>query len=190
MTSEPLPPIRRSVTVSWDQETAFKRFTAEFASWWPSRTHSIGGEYLEQIVFEQHEGGRIYEEHRDGRRFQWGHVTLWDPPRRVKFMWHPSRDPSTAQEVDLEFISEASGTTLQLVSSGWERWGQGARRARRGYDVGWGYVLNVWAGRRTAKMALLDVVASLMMLGMKLRGGRQAEIARAGGEMESASQEL
>jgi hypothetical protein len=39
-------------------------------------------------------------------------------------------------------------------------------------------------------MSLLDVVASLMMLGMKLRGGRKAEIARAGGEMSSASQEL
>ena len=190
MTTESLPPIRRSVTVSWDQETAFKRFTDEFASWWPSRTHSIGGEYLERIVFEQREGGRIYEEHCDGRRFQWGQVTRWDPPQRVSFMWHPSRDPSTAQEVEIEFIKESVGTTLQLVSSGWERWGKGARRARRGYDVGWGYVLDVWAGRRTLKMAMLDGVALLMLLGMKLRGGRQAEIARAGGEMKSASQGL
>jgi hypothetical protein len=112
MNSDPIPPIRRSITVSWDQETAFRKFTADFASWWPRRTHSIGGEYLEQIVFEQREGGRIYEEHRDGRRFQWGEVVVWEPPRRVKFLWHPSRDPSTAQEVELEFVREADGTTL------------------------------------------------------------------------------
>lgn len=188
MTSEPIPPIRRSISVSWDQETAFKRFTAEFASWWPSRTHSIGGERLQRIVFEAREGGQIYEEHQDGRRFLWGQVVLWEPPDRLKFTWHPSRDPATAQEVEIEFATDEDGTRLQLTSFGWERWGKGARRARRGYDVGWGYVLNIWAGRRTLRMSLLDGVASMMNLAMKLRGGRDAEIARAGGEISPASQ--
>lgn len=187
MTPEPIPPIKRSISVSWDPETAFKRFTAEFASWWPSRTHSIGGKHLKQIVFEERVGGRIYEEHQDGRRFQWGEIVLWEPPRRVKFTWHPSRDPATAQQVDIEFVPEGSGTRLQLTSTGWEQWGRGARRARRGYDVGWAYVLKVWAGRRTAGMAVLDGIAALMTLAMKLRGGREAEIARAGGEISSAS---
>src|SRR5688572_16435337 len=171
MTSESIPPIRRSISVSWDKETAFKRFTAEFASWWPSRTHSIGGERLQRIVFEQRVGGQIYEEHQDGRRFLWGQVIEWEPPTRVKFTWHPSRDSSTAQEVEIEFAAEGTGTRLQLTSYGWERWGKGAQRARRSYDVGWGYVLNVWAGRRTLQMSLLDGVASLMTLKMKLQGG-------------------
>ena len=43
MTEPALPPIVRSVLVSWDQEAALRRFTGEFASWWPWRTHSIGG---------------------------------------------------------------------------------------------------------------------------------------------------
>lgn len=182
---ESIPPIRRSVSVSWDQETAFQRFTANFGSWWPSRTHSIGGEKIQRIVFEPHPGGRIYEEHQDGRRFQWGEVILWEPPNRLKFTWHPSRDPSTAQEVEIEFLKEGNGTKLQLTSKGWERWGKGARRARRAYDVGWGYILNVWAGRRTARMSILDKVAAFSTLVMKLRGGREAEIARAGGEIKS-----
>jgi uncharacterized protein YndB with AHSA1/START domain len=182
--SDSVPPIRRSIVVSWSQETAFQRFTAEFGSWWPGRTHSIGGrERLKRIVFEQQVGGRIYEEHHDGRRFQWGEVILWEPPSRLKFTWHPSRDPSTAQEVEIEFLKEESGTRLQLTSTGWERWGKGVRRARRGYDLGWGYVLNVWAGRRTVRMSIVDKVVSLMTLTMKLRGGREAEIARAGGEI-------
>ena len=76
---ESIPPIRRSVSVSWNQETAFRRFTEEFGSWWPTRTDSIGGEELQRIVFEQHVGGRIYEEHQDGLCFQWGEVILGNP---------------------------------------------------------------------------------------------------------------
>jgi hypothetical protein len=105
----------------------------------------------------------------------------------VKFTWHPSRDPATAQEVLIEFVPEDGGTRLELTSTGWEKWGKGARRAHRGYGVGWDYVLKVWAGRRTAGMTVLDGVASLMNVAMKLRGGRAAEIARASGEIAPAS---
>lgn len=186
MTAKKIPPIKRSVSVSWDRTTAFRRFTAEFGSWWPRRTHSIGGERIERVVFEERLGGRIYEEHKDGRRFQWGEVTLWEPPGRVKFTWHPSRDPSTAQEVDVEFHIEGSGTRLELTSTGWERWGRRATRARNSYNVGWGYVLNVWAGRHNLKMVILDSVMLVMNFLMKLRGGRDRLIARAEGEIRSA----
>lgn len=183
MTSPELPPIKCSVSVKWDQNAAFKRFTNDFAKWWPSRTHSIGGERLLRVVFEQHVGGRIYEEHMDGRRFQWGEILLWEPPNRVKFTWHPSKDPSTSQDVVVEFTPDGDGTRVDLTSSGWERWGRNAKRARKGYSVGWRYVLNVFADRRTTKMALMDGVVGVANIVMKLRGGRDAEIARAGGEI-------
>jgi hypothetical protein len=105
----------------------------------------------------------------------------------VKFTWHPARDPATAQEVDLEFVAESEGTRLELTSTGWERWGRGSRRARNGYNLGWGYVLNVWAGRRTVRMSVIDGITALLNLLMKLRGGRDGEIARAGGEITSGS---
>lgn len=181
-----LPPIIRSISVAWDPKTAFRKFTADFGSWWPARTHSIGGERIHRVVFEDKLGGRIYEEHLDGRRFQWGEIILWEPPNRVKFTWHPARDPSTSQQVEVEFLAEGDGTRLKLTSSGWERWGRGANRARRGYSLGWAYVLKVWAGRRTISMALLDGAMSLVNLIMKIRGGRDAEIARAGGEIPAA----
>lgn len=178
-----IPPIKRSVSVSWDQQTSFKRFTAEFGSWWPSRSHSVGGDRVRKIVFETGVGGSIYEEHSDGRRFQWGRILTWEPPRRLKFTWHPSRDPATAQEVEIEFLSEEGGTRLELTSTGWERWGRRARMARRGYDTGWAYILNIWAGKRTVKMSVLELITSFLNLGMKLFGGREAEIARAKGEV-------
>jgi len=183
-----LPPIVRSVTVSWDSEAAFRRFTADFATWWPWRTHSIGGvERVERLVFECKPGGLIFERHKDGRRFQWGKVLEWDPPRRVKFTWHPSRDEATAQEVELRFHPAGSGTRLELVSSGWEHWGEGANGARRGYDLGWWQVLNIWADKRTLRLAVLNGVMRFMAFVSRRRGGAEAAIAKAGGEMRSAS---
>ncbi|MGH9960406.1 MAG: SRPBCC domain-containing protein [Pyrinomonadaceae bacterium] len=186
MTSPEIPPIRRSISVSMNQESAFRKFTEEFGSWWPGRTHSVGGDRVKRLVFEQYEGGRIYEEHLDGRRFQWGQVILWEPPSRVKFSWHPGREPSSSQEVDIEFKAEGAGTRLELTSTGWERWGRNAQRARKGYNIGWAYVLNVWAGRRTVGMAVLEAVTAVSNFAMRLRGGRDAEVARAGGEITSA----
>ena len=186
MTEPTIPPVERSVSVSWDQEAAFRRFTFDFACWWPWRTHSIGGERVKEVVFEPRVGGRIFEEHLDGRRFQWGQVLEWDPPRRVKFTFHPSRAPSTAQEVEVRFLPEESGTRLQLVATKWENWGPDARRARKGYHVGWGYVLKVWAGRRTFDMRLLAALAAARGLIARLRGGTDAAIAKAGGEISGA----
>ena len=184
--TRPLPPIVRSVQVSWSPPAAFRRFTEEFADWWPWRTHSIGGERVARVVFETRAGGRIFEEHEDGRRFQWGTVLEWDPPHRVKFTFHPAREPSSAQDVEVRFLPEGGGTRLELTATKWENWGKGASRARRGYYAGWGYVLNVWAGRRTNAMRLMDAMAGVMRVVEKIRGGTAASIARAGGEIPHA----
>jgi hypothetical protein len=51
---------------------------------------------------------------------------------------------------------------------------------------GGGYVLNVWAGRRTAGMRAMDVMAAVMLVVGRLRGGVEATMARAGVEMPRA----
>jgi hypothetical protein len=185
----PLPPIQRSITVSWDREVAFRKFALDFATWWPRATHSIGGSRVRRVVLEPRVGGLIFEEHVDGRRFQWGQILSWDPPRALSFTFHPSREPTTAQEVEVRFEPESGtggGTRVVLTACRWENWGKGAGRARKGYRVGWGYVLNVWAGRRTAGMAALDGVAAVARVVEILRGGTEASIARAGGEISRA----
>jgi hypothetical protein len=93
LATQVLGPIHRAVSVSWNPDAAFRRFTADFATWWPRRTHSIGGPRVTAVVFEQHVGGRIYEEHDDGRRFQWGDPRV-DPPRSVRFTFHPHVTPA------------------------------------------------------------------------------------------------
>lgn len=184
MTPSPcLPPIERSVDVPWETPFAFERFTLKFGEWWPYRTHSVGEQRVKRVVFEARAGGLIFEEHQDGRRFQWGQVVEIAPPNLLRFTWHPSRAAETAQDVTVRFEPSNGKTRVTLVASSWERWGAGAARARRGYNVGWGYVLNVWAGRRTWGMALLDRVAGAMAMIEKLRGGLESQIARAGGEL-------
>lgn len=178
-----LPPIEKSISVSWSPEAAFQRFVHEFGSWWPKSALSIGGERITRIVFEPRVDGLIYEQHNDGRCFQWGRVLEYEPPHRVVLSWHPTKDESSAQRVELLFRPEGTGTHVSLTSSNWERWGKDAKGARRGYDMGWDFVLHRWAGRRTAKMmatsGLFFVVGALH----KVFVGRDKAIAKAGGEI-------
>jgi uncharacterized protein YndB with AHSA1/START domain len=185
--SDNLPPIVREVSVSWPPAEAYRRFVEDFGRWWPRATHSVGGPEVTEIVLEPRVGGRIFERHESGRRFQWGCVLACDPPRSIRFTWHPSRDESTAQDVVLTFHPRGTGTRVELVSSGWEKWGKGAKGARRGYDLGWGYVLDLWAGMRTAKRTALDALAAVMGVLQRLRGGHAAAIARSGGEIHEES---
>jgi uncharacterized protein YndB with AHSA1/START domain len=185
--THPLPPIERRTSVSWNQADAFHRFTADFAKWWPSSTHSIGGKRVKRIVFECHVGGRIFEELTDGRRYQWGKITAWEPPSRVAFSWHPSKDESVAQDVEVRFVPEGSGTQVVLVSSGWEKLGEKAARERKGYSIGWGGVLDVFAGRRSATVMIFAVLSHTITLFLKLTGRLDREIDNAGGRMATSA---
>lgn len=181
-----LPPLRRTIDVSWDQASAFRRFTEDFARWWPVKTHSIGGARVRAVVFEARVNGCIYEEHVDGRRFAWGKILEYQAPQRVKFLWHPSREPETAQTVEVRFHAQGTGTRVELIAWDWERWGKGAAAARRGYKLGWSYVLNVWAGRRTLGVRVVDGISAATHGLRKLRGKVGAEDIRAGGELPRA----
>ena len=178
-----LPPLVRSITVSWDQATAFKRFTSEFGRWWPAHTHSVGGKCVREVVFEAKPGGLIFERHSDGRRFQWGQISVWEPPQRVSFSWHPSREPETAQEVEIRFEPQSNGTKVTLTSSRWERWGENAAKARSGYDIGWGHILKIWAGQRSLGTTAQNGLMALMGLIQKFRGGQKQVIAKSKGEI-------
>ena len=179
----PLPPIVRSVSVSWDPAAAFERFTAQFASWWPTASHSIGGDQVKRVIFECRVGGRIIEELKDGRRFLWGQLTAWDPPRRVAFTWHPSMEESDAQDVEVRFQPEGTGTLVTLTSSGWERLGEKARRARRGYELGWGSLLDYFGGRKTFTFRVFGAMSAGQRLFLKLTGRLEAEIDKSGGRL-------
>jgi uncharacterized protein YndB with AHSA1/START domain len=182
-----IPPVRRSVLVSWDPAAAYRRFTADFAKWWPRSTHSIGGQKVKQILFDCRVGGQIVEELVDGRRYQWGTVTLVEPPHRVGFTWHPSREKDSAQDVVVSFQPEGSGTRVELVSTGWERLGARGRREQKGYSIGWGSVLDIYAGRSSAVIVLFAMISSTMTFFLKISGKLEKSIDQAGGRLPAGT---
>lgn len=144
---EMIEPVRKSVVVQCGVAEAFRLFTDEIESWWPLATHSIGQEGAEGCYFEGREGGRIYETDGDGAIHLWGMVTVWEPPDRVVFSWHPGRDAATAQEVELRFGETGEGTLVELEHRGWEVLGEKAAETRSGYDQGWVLVLGRFVAR-------------------------------------------
>lgn len=165
-------PIRKAVTVKATPDQAFRRFTGELASWWPLRSHSVGEQDAETVTMDGRIGGRIVERIRGGREVVWGTVTAWDPPRRVSFTWHPGDEPAHAQDVEVRFTAEGDRTRVELEHRNFERLGRLAKRARRGYPIGWAYVLGLYAQRRGPFMLLMGGLTSLMMAVGRVRARR------------------
>ncbi|MFD3403675.1 SRPBCC domain-containing protein [Kribbella sp. NPDC058693] len=135
-----ISPLVKTVVVPVGVERAFEAFTAETSAWWPLFSHSVGEAAANEVRMEGAVGGRIVEYGAEGELATWGTVSDWDPPTTVGFSWHPGGEPAEAGQVTVTFTPTGDGTEVQLVHSGWERRGDGAR-ARVGYDTGWDYVL-------------------------------------------------
>ena len=133
--------LRKTIEVAAAPDRAFRLFTEGMAGWWPVRTHSVGEDRAETVVFEPGLGGRIYERTLDGDEHVWGTVTAWEPPGRVVFTWHPGRGPDTEQDVEVRFEPSGTGTRVELVHTGWERLGDRAAAVRENYDGGWDLVV-------------------------------------------------
>jgi uncharacterized protein YndB with AHSA1/START domain len=133
--------LRKTIEVAAAPDRAFRLFTEGMAGWWPVRTHSVGEDRAETVIFEPGVGGRIYERTLDGDEHVWGTVTAWEPPGRVVFTWHPGRGPDTEQDVEVRFEPSGTGTRVELVHTGWERLGDRAAAVRENYDGGWDIVL-------------------------------------------------
>lgn len=150
-----IEPIHRSITVPRGRDDAFHLFTAEMGSWWPLDTHGRAGEFegvkAEALVFEQRQGGRIYEVLSNGTEADWGIVTTWDPPSRVVLDWNPTPLDRPYTEVEVSFTAIDGGTTrVDLVHRHWDRLGQVAgAEYREQYGPGWAYVFDERFGEAT-----------------------------------------
>ncbi|HEY2378994.1 MAG TPA: SRPBCC domain-containing protein [Gemmatimonadaceae bacterium] len=183
--TDAVAPIRRSVVVSWSPEAAYQRFTADFAKWWPRVALSIGGRRVRRVVFECRTGGSIYEEHHDGTRFLWGTVKLLEPPTRVAFTFHSSRDASDAQYVEVSFVPDGTSTRVELLSTGWEKMSSEARRTHGGYKLAWKAALDRYAGHASATTIFFDA----MSVAIDLTGGRKKFIQGSRSRMPARSSE-
>src|SRR5688500_16602011 len=108
--------------------------------WWPSG-HSVSADPDLTVTFESHAGGRIIERTPAGDEHDWGEVLVWEPPRRLVYLWHLRFDRSDATEVEVSFEPAAEGTAVTIVHRGWERLGAAADERRERNKRGWAGVL-------------------------------------------------
>jgi uncharacterized protein YndB with AHSA1/START domain len=144
---ETIAPIEIGITVASDVDHAFRTFTEGIGSWWPSATHSLGGERVTAVVLEPGVGGRLYERLDDGTEHDWGEVLEWDEPRGFVCTWQPNLDRPAATEIEVRFEAVEGGTRVTLEHRLWERLGAEAAESRRDYASGWGPVMDRYARR-------------------------------------------
>lgn len=139
-----LAALHKSLTVDCDVEHAFRMFTEEIASWWPTHSHSVGGDKVVTVVFDGRLDGSVYEQQADGTITEWGRILEWDPPHRLVLAWHPARDASEATQVEVRFVADGEATRVELEHRGWEIRGEKAADARASYETGWDDVLGYY----------------------------------------------
>jgi len=143
-----LEPVVKRITVRCSRVRAFRYFTEDFDKWWPGHTHSViamssaGAKRPTSCTFEPRIGGRIIEFGTGEEHYVWGTVTVWEPPRKVAFTWHPGRNAHTAQTVEVTFTETGDGTDVMLTHSGFEKLADEAVVTREGYNNGWEVVFN------------------------------------------------
>ena len=106
----------------------------------------MSGERAVEIVFEPKVGGRIFERTADGREFEWGEVTVWEPPGRLGYRWSIATTPEHANDVEIRFLPEGdSATEVQIEHRGWERLGAQGQAWRDVNQGGWDGTLPAYA---------------------------------------------
>lgn len=116
-------PIRQSIHVDCPIEDAFRLFTEGFGEWWPLALYSVTGAEAKHCILEPWTGGRVFERTVRGEEEEWGSVIAWNPPERLRLSWHPGRYEDRNQTVDIEFQTDAQGTRVTVIHTGWQTTG-------------------------------------------------------------------
>ena len=116
-------PLRISFDVACLAEHAFRTWTSGIGTWWPP-DHTVSGRPAD-VVLQSGVGGRIYERAADGTEYEWGEVTVWQPPARLAYLWYLGSDRADATEVEIRFHPQSTEQTrVDITHRGWERVGE------------------------------------------------------------------
>jgi uncharacterized protein YndB with AHSA1/START domain len=146
-----IAPIVKTLHVGCTTEDAFRVFAAEIGTWWPTETHAINAGEVRDVVFEEREGGEVYEISSRGEKAHWATVLVWEPPSRLVLAWHVNPENPAPTEIEVRFRPEGDGTRVDLEHRHWERLGAAGPEGRDRYDSGWEPVLACYAASIPAK---------------------------------------
>jgi uncharacterized protein YndB with AHSA1/START domain len=143
--------VRSEVIVEAPADRAFRVFTEKMSAWWPA-SHHIGKAEMKSIILDRRANGRWAEIGDDGSECDWGHVLVWDPPKRLVLAWQLTAnwqfDPNFVTEVEVNFTPIAEGKTrVALEHRNLERFGAAAEQVIKsvGSDGGWALILRGFA---------------------------------------------
>lgn len=138
-------PIRKSVTVPLDRQSAFDLFTKGIDLWWPKDSHSLaasdGRGDEARVRVEPRSGGHVIETLPDGSQANWATITDWNPGERLAMRWYVGRDETEATEIDIRFTQTEAGTRVDLTHGGFDALGPEAETMCANYTRGWDHVL-------------------------------------------------
>lgn len=106
-----------SIRVPTDPKHAFEVFTQEIALWWqPSGLFQITRTGDGRLAFDPGAGGRLYTTLDDGKEYEIGRISIWEPGRRLVFAWRQSSftaDQSTEVEVLFEAVGKETRVSVE-----------------------------------------------------------------------------
>lgn len=104
-------------------ERAFQVFVEEIGAWWRANplfqtTPRAPG----TLAFEPGEGGRLTETLTNGKVFEIGRITAWEPPHRLQFTWRQANfPPNLRTEVEVRFEAVGEETRVSVEHRGYHQ---------------------------------------------------------------------
>ena len=141
----PADAITASVEVFVDPITAFQIFTEEIDRWWrPGPINWYDAYRAVGIRIEPGVGGRWIEVYDDagGDVLEIGHVTVWEPGKRLVLHYRDGGHELDGTEVEVRFEAIDGGTRVVLEHRGWDKLApEVAIRSQLNKRWGWASIL-------------------------------------------------
>lgn len=111
-----------SLRVDATPERAFEVFTSDIGTWWRSNAlFRISADGPGRIALETSLGGRLTETASDGRVFEIGRITVWQPGSRLAFTWRQENfQPEHITHVEVTFEPVGEETRVTVAHHGWD----------------------------------------------------------------------
>lgn len=111
-----------SLRVQASPERAFEAFTAEIGQWWrESPLFQLTPRGDGTLRFEPGLGGRLVTELANGKVFEIGRVTAWEPGVRLALTWRQaSFRPGQETRLEVRFEPLGAETRITVEHRGWE----------------------------------------------------------------------
>ncbi len=126
-----------SLRVAATAQRAFDVFTQEIGAWWrPNTLFRFTPRTPGKLAFEPGIGGRFTETLGNGKVFEIGRITAWDPGSRLAFTWRQATfAPGQVTHVEVRFETVGDETRVTVEHRDWDSVPQ-EHVARHGFSDG------------------------------------------------------